>query len=53
MDPAALAYKLRLLVDEPERRQRMRDCQGAMARPGAARAILDAVRNAAPLGSGR
>ncbi len=43
VDPAALAYKLELLMRDPERRQRMAACQRQMARPEAARAILERV----------
>jgi len=44
VDAAALGYKIRLLVDDPARLAQMRERQKALARPQAARAILDVVR---------
>lgn len=47
VDTAALVYKIRRLLDDPARLARMRECQGQLARPQAARAIVDLVRAAA------
>lgn len=47
VDPAALAYKLLALVDNPARLAAMREQQKAMARPHAAQTILSLVHTAA------
>ncbi|MBS1161150.1 MAG: galactosyldiacylglycerol synthase [Proteobacteria bacterium] len=44
VDAAALGYKIRLLAEDPARLAQMRQRQKALARPQAARAILDIVR---------
>lgn len=46
VDPAALAYKLQALVAAPERLARMRDKERLVARPHAARHILEVVAGA-------
>lgn len=47
VDTAALVYKIRRLLDDPARLARMRESQAQLARPQAARAIVDLVRAAA------
>ena len=42
-DAVVLEYKLRLLLDEPERLTRMRKRMRALARPAAARDVLERV----------
>lgn len=43
VDAAALGYKIRRLLDDPERLVRMRECQAVLARPQAAQRILEIV----------
>lgn len=47
VDSAAFAYKLQALVDAPDRLTRMRASQRVVAKPHAARSILDIVAGAA------